>query len=146
METSQENLETLEVVRNFSDVLDKVKSLPIHREIEFRIDLIPGARPVVQPKRRMAPKEVMKLEKQTQDLLSRGLIRPSFSSWGLVVVFVVKSDGSLRLCVDYRKLNKVTSAPVLAVLDGDDDGDNDDDFTPTVETQQPETAARICLT
>ena len=80
MKTSQDNLKTLEVVRDFSDVLDEVKSLPTHREIEFRIDLIPGARPVVQPKRRMAPKEVMELEKQTQDLMNRGLIRPSFSS------------------------------------------------------------------
>ena len=52
LKTSQESLETLEVVRDFSDVFDEVKSLPTHREIEFRIDLIPGARPVVQPKRR----------------------------------------------------------------------------------------------
>ena len=63
---------------------------------------------MIQPKRRMAPKEVQELEKQTRDLLSKGLIRPSFSSWGSAVVFVVKSDGSLRLCVDYRELNKVT--------------------------------------
>ena len=85
-----------------------MQDLPPHREVEFRIDLVPGTRPIVQPLRRMAPKEKRELERQTYDLLQKGLIRPSTSSWGSPVVFVTKADGSLRLCVDYRELNKRT--------------------------------------
>ena len=45
---------------------------------------------------------------QLQELLNRGFIRPSFSSWGALVLFVKKTDGSMRLSIDYRQLNKVT--------------------------------------
>ena len=102
------DLESTLIVRDFADVFWEVTSLPPKREIEFRIDLIPGARPVVLPPRRMAPKEKAELRKQIEDLSSKGLIRPSFSEWGAAVVFVTKSDGSLRMCVDYRELNKLT--------------------------------------
>ena len=101
-------METIRVVKKFVDVFEEVKCLPPHREIEFRIDLIPNARPVVHAKRRMAPKEMNELKKQTDELLAKGFIRPSRSNWGAAVVFVPKSDGSLRLCVDYRDLNKET--------------------------------------
>ena len=105
IETSEESVEDIDVVQDFPDVFEEV---PPHREIEFRFDLIPGAVPVIQPSRRMAPREREELVKQTQDLLEKGLIRPSFSCWGSAAVFVTKSDGSLRFCVDYRELNKVT--------------------------------------
>ena len=108
LDTSQIGLETIPIVKEFADVFEEVKSLPPHREIKFRIDLVPGAMPIKQQDRRMATKERNELNNQTQELLKKGLIRPILSSWGSAVVFVAKSDGSLRLCVYYRDLNKQT--------------------------------------
>ena len=56
----------------------------------------------------MSPSELVELKKQLEELLEKGLIRPSGSPWGSPVLFVKKKDGSLRLCIDYRQLNKVT--------------------------------------
>ena len=56
----------------------------------------------------MAPAELRKLKAQLQELLSKGFIRPSASPWGAPVLFVKKKDGSFRMCIDYRQLNKVT--------------------------------------
>ena len=56
----------------------------------------------------MAPKELKELQLQLQELLDKGFIRPSSSPWGAPVLFVKKKDGSLRLCIDYRQLNKAT--------------------------------------
>ena len=56
----------------------------------------------------MAPLELRELKVQLQDLLDKGFIRPNTSPWGAPVLFVKKKYGSLRLCIDYRQLNKVT--------------------------------------
>ena len=56
----------------------------------------------------MAPTELKELKEQLRDLLEKGFIRPSTSPWGAPVLFVRKKDGSLRMCIDYRQLNKVT--------------------------------------
>nr|GFC60516.1 putative reverse transcriptase domain-containing protein [Tanacetum cinerariifolium] len=56
----------------------------------------------------MALIELKKLKDQLQELLERGFIHPSVSPWGAPVIFVKKKDGSMRLCIDYRKLNKIT--------------------------------------
>ncbi|XP_074376979.1 uncharacterized protein LOC141718495 [Apium graveolens] len=79
-----------------------------YREIEFAIDLAPGTEPVSKAPYRMAPVEMKELAKQLQELLEKGVIRPSVSPWGAPVLFVKKKDGSMRLCIDYRELNKLT--------------------------------------
>ena len=96
-------------VSEFPDVFpEELPGLPPDREIEFTIEVAPGVAPVSIPPYRMAPLELQELKKQLQELLDKGLIRPSVSPWGAPVLFVKKKDGTLRLCIDYRKLNQVT--------------------------------------
>ena len=93
----------------FPDVFpEELPGLPPDREIEFCIDVVPGTAPISLPPYRMAPAELKELKEQLQDLLDKGFVRPSTSPWGAPVLFVKKKDGSLRLCIDYRQLNKVT--------------------------------------
>ncbi|GKB23850.1 putative nucleotidyltransferase, ribonuclease H, partial [Tanacetum coccineum] len=102
-------LESHPVVRNFPDIFpDELPGLPPEREVEFTIELIPGAQPISKAPYRMAPVELKELKDQLQELLERGLIRPSVSPWGALVLFVKKKDGSMRLCIDYRELNRIT--------------------------------------
>ncbi|GJX20316.1 reverse transcriptase [Tanacetum coccineum] len=102
-------LESHPVVRNFPDVFpDELPGLPPEREVDFTIDLIPGAQPISKAPYRMAPVELKELKDQLQELLERGFIRPSVSPWGAPVLFVKKKDGSMRLCIDYRELNRIT--------------------------------------
>ncbi|GJS86366.1 reverse transcriptase domain-containing protein [Tanacetum coccineum] len=87
---------------------DELPGLPPPRQVEFRIDLIPGAAPVARAPYRLAPSEMKELSKQLQELSEKGFIRPSSSPWGAPVLFVKKKDGSFRMCIDYRELNKLT--------------------------------------
>ncbi|KAA3477409.1 retrotransposon protein [Gossypium australe] len=77
-------------------------------EVEFGIELPPGTFSVSTASYRMAPKELVELKAQIQELLDRGFIRPSVSSWGAPILFVKKKDRSVRMCIDYRQLNKLT--------------------------------------
>ncbi|GJV42262.1 putative reverse transcriptase domain-containing protein [Tanacetum coccineum] len=75
---------------------------------EFQIDLVPGAAPVARITYRLAPSEMKELSEQLKELSDKGFIRPSSSPWGAPVLFVKKKDGSFRMCIDYRELNKLT--------------------------------------
>ncbi|KAL8121526.1 hypothetical protein AgCh_018308 [Apium graveolens] len=102
-------LEDIPVVNKFPDVFpDELPGLPPDREIEFAIDLAPETEPVSKAPYRMAPVEMKELAKQLQELLEKGVIRPSVSPWGAPVLFVKKKDESMRLCIGYRELNKLT--------------------------------------
>ena len=88
--------------------LGELPRLPPRREIEFAIDVVLGAASESITPYRMVPMELKDLKLQLQELLEKGFIRPSVSPWGAPVLFVKKRDGTLRLCVDYRQLNKMT--------------------------------------
>ncbi|GJZ85379.1 putative reverse transcriptase domain-containing protein [Tanacetum coccineum] len=71
-------------------------------------NLVPGATPVVKSPYRLTPSELQELCEQLRELQNKGFIRPSHFSWGALVLFVKKKDGSFRMCIDYRELNKLT--------------------------------------
>jgi len=105
----EKKVEDVLVVREFPEVFpEELPGLPPSRQIEFHIDLVPGATPVARAPYQLAPSELLELSNQLQELLEKGFIRPSFSPWGAPVLFVKKKDGSFRMCIDYRELNKLT--------------------------------------
>ena len=87
---------------------EELPGIPTERQVEFRIDLIPGVAPIAKAPYRLAPPEMQELSTQLQELLDKGFIRPSSSPWGAPILFVRKKDGSHWMCIDYRELNKVT--------------------------------------
>ncbi|MFS7913477.1 putative nucleotidyltransferase, Ribonuclease H [Helianthus anomalus] len=108
-EAEEPKLEDIPVVKEFPDVFpDDLPGLPPQRQVEFRIDLVPGAAPVAKAPYRLAPSEMQEVSTQLQELLDKGFIRPSFSPWGAPVLFVKKKDGTLRMCIDYGELDKLT--------------------------------------
>ncbi|GKE09448.1 hypothetical protein Tco_1412999 [Tanacetum coccineum] len=101
--------EEIVVVRDFLKVFpDDLSGLLPVREIKFRIELIPGATSVTKSPYHLAPSELEELSGQLKELQDKGFIRPSSSPWGALVLFVKKKDGSFRMCIDYRELNKLT--------------------------------------
>ena len=109
MRDSGSRLEDISVVREFSDVfLEDLPGIPLDREIDFQIELAPGTEPISKAPYKMAPLVLKELNVQMEELVCKGFVRPSTSPWGAPVLFVKKKDGSLRLCIDYRELNKVT--------------------------------------
>ena len=102
-------LEDILVVREFPDVFpDDLPGLPPDREIDFQIELAPRTEPISRAPYRMAPAELKELKVQMEEMVNKGFVRPSTSPWGAPVLFVKKKDGSMRLCIDYKELNKVT--------------------------------------
>ncbi|GKE96111.1 hypothetical protein Tco_1580966 [Tanacetum coccineum] len=87
---------------------EDLSGLPPARPVEFQIDLILGGAPVARVPYQLAPSEMKELSKQIQELSDKGFIRPSSSPWGASVLFVKKKDGSFKMCINYRELNKLT--------------------------------------
>ncbi|KAL0554222.1 hypothetical protein IC582_008139 [Cucumis melo] len=97
------------VVRKYPDIFpNELPGLSPPREIDFAIELESGIALISRAPYRMALVELKELKVQLQELLDKGFIRPSVSPWRAPVLFVKKKDGSMRLCIDYRELNKVT--------------------------------------
>nr|GEW39770.1 putative reverse transcriptase domain-containing protein [Tanacetum cinerariifolium] len=84
---------------------EKLVRIPPTRQVEFQIDLIPGAASVARAPYRLAPSKMKELSDQLKELAEKGFIRPISSPWGAPVLFVKKKDGSSRMCIDYRELN-----------------------------------------
>ncbi|GJY60023.1 putative reverse transcriptase domain-containing protein [Tanacetum coccineum] len=107
--SEEKRLEDVPTVRDFSKVFpEDFPRLPPTRQVEFQIDLVPGAAPVARAPYILAPLELQELSTQLQELSDKVFIRPSSSPWGAPVLFVKKKDGSFEMCIDYRELNKLT--------------------------------------
>nr|GEY42869.1 putative reverse transcriptase domain-containing protein [Tanacetum cinerariifolium] len=105
----EKRLEDIHVVKEFPNIFpEDLPGLPPVRQVEFKIDLIPGTTPVARAPYRLAPSEMQELSNQLQELIDRGFIQPSTLPWGAPVLFVKKKDRSFRMWIDYRELNKLT--------------------------------------
>jgi hypothetical protein len=97
------------VVNEFPDVFpEELPGMPPNQDIEFVIELKPGTMPIYKTPFRMTTPELAELKEHIRELVEKGFIHPSSSPWGAPVIFVLKKDGTQRLCVDYRALNEVT--------------------------------------
>ncbi|GKD59804.1 putative reverse transcriptase domain-containing protein [Tanacetum coccineum] len=97
------------LAQNFLKVFpEELPGLPPTRQVEFQIDLVPGAAPVARAPYRLPPSEMQELSAQLPELSDKGFIRPISSPWGAPVLFVKKKYRSFRMPIDYRKLNKLT--------------------------------------
>ena len=101
---------TTQLLKEFADVFPEQlpKGLPPQRKVDHEIIEEPGSKPTSKSYYRMSPRELAELKRQIEDLLDHGFIRPSDSPYGAPVLFVPKKDGGLRMCVDWRALNKQT--------------------------------------
>ncbi|GJX02412.1 hypothetical protein Tco_0186325 [Tanacetum coccineum] len=117
--SEKKRLEDVPIVQDFPEVFpEDLPGLPPTRQVEFQIDLVPGAAPVARAPYRLAPSELKELSEQLKELSDKGFIRPSSSPWGAPVLFVKKKDGSFRMCIDYRELNKLTDLDISYVTNG----------------------------
>jgi hypothetical protein len=109
IEGDKPSLDNHPILREYRDVFpEEVPSLPLRRDIGFSIELAPRAVPVSRTPYRMSTPELVELKLQLREMMDKGYIRPNVSPWGAPVLFVKKKDDTLRLCIYYRKLNKVT--------------------------------------
>ncbi|GJP35398.1 hypothetical protein CLOM_g19908 [Closterium sp. NIES-68] len=108
--TSESPGEIKELLKEFQDILpdDLPNELPPYRTHQHEIIEEPGSKPTFRAPYRLSPTELTDMKKQIEYLLAKGLIRPSTSPYGAPVLFTPKPDGSLRMCIDYRALNKQT--------------------------------------
>lgn len=107
---NQQSKEVRPILKEFEDVFpdELPHTLPPRRNVDHRIELEPGHQSPSRSPYRMSSVELEELKKQLDELLAKGHIQPSQSPFGAPVLFVKKKDGSMRLCIDYRALNKIT--------------------------------------
>jgi hypothetical protein len=111
----------IRTVSKFLDVfLEVLPDMPPDREIEFVIELVPGTTSIFKRPYRMAVNQLAELKEQLQELLDKGYIHHSASPWGAPVIFILKKDGTQRMCVDYCSLNEVTIKNMYPFLRIDD--------------------------
>ncbi|GJR12158.1 putative reverse transcriptase domain-containing protein [Tanacetum coccineum] len=109
VKSEEKLLKDVPTVRDFLKVFpEDLLGLPPMRQVEFQIDLVPGVAHVARAPYRLAPSELQELSTQLQELCDKGFRRSSSSPWGALILFVKKKDGSFRICIDYRELNKLT--------------------------------------
>ena len=97
------------MVCEYEDVFsNELPRLPSHRDVDFTIELHPRTSPISMTPHRMAPVELQEIKVQLQELFDKGFIRSSTSPWGALVLFAKKKDKTLRLCIAYRHLSRVT--------------------------------------
>ncbi|KAI3807785.1 hypothetical protein L1987_23719 [Smallanthus sonchifolius] len=117
-DVKEKSIQDIPIIRDFPEVFpEDLPGLPPVRQVEFHIDLIPGANPVARAPYRLAPSEMQELASQLQELSDKGFIRPSHSPWGAPVLFVKKKDGSFRMCIDYRESTSLPSKTVIPCLE-----------------------------
>ncbi|GJY08921.1 putative reverse transcriptase domain-containing protein [Tanacetum coccineum] len=119
--SKEKQWEDVPVIRDFPDVFpDEFSGLLPPRQVEFRIDLVSGAAPVARAPYHLALFEMRELSEKLRELLKKGFIRLSSSQWGATVLFVKKKDGSFRMRIDYRELNKLIVKNLYPLLRIDD--------------------------
>ena len=101
-------LDDIPIGRYYLDIfLEELPGLPPKREVEFTIELVLGMIPISKAPCRMAPLKVKEIKAQFKEMLDSDFIRPRVSPWGAPTLLVKKNDGTLRLCIDFKELNKV---------------------------------------
>ena len=81
---------------------------PPERAVKHKIDILEGSKPPAHRLYRMSPAELAEVRRQLDGYLEKGWVRPSTSPYGAPILFVRKKDGTLRMCIDYRALNRQT--------------------------------------
>ena len=105
----QVNFENIPMIREFPDVFpEELPGVPPERKVDLSIEVVQGTTPISRAPYRMAPTELKELKTQLQELLDKGFIQPSVSPWGAPILFVKNKDSTLRMCIDYQQINKVT--------------------------------------
>jgi hypothetical protein len=109
VENEKPILENHPILREYIDLFpEEVPSLPPRRDIDFSIELILGSVPMSRTPYRMSTPEIVEIKPQLKEMWDKDYIQPSVFPWGALALFVKNKDVTLRLCIDYRQLNKMT--------------------------------------